>query len=331
MAAEAVLLTRAGLAKLLKQKGVWITIFAAVLFSCWIQWHSGTAQEGWRQSVQAAQSQLQEIRSGHGCQIVTGLPGQHCSAAQIAGVKQSARSNLAQAMQFLRSGAAGFTVLGSIVVSLGLLGTGVGFILGVAIGAIAVETEMRSGGLKATLLAAARRRLVLLTTAIACYLCAILGAVCNIAGVIGVSALQSSARPLGVSATTLSGAGSPSIWILFLATAVTPAVGIGVALAAGFLGQSSLAAIGGVTALVVIDRLVAVMATSIAPYTLIGTIGRLTDALGQSQLAAAGVTVRLWPAEIINGGAIWGFLEALAIAGCGLFIAAVSLQRREIR
>jgi hypothetical protein len=329
--AEAALLVRAELTKLVKLRSIWITIAAVAIFAAWIQWHSGTAQEGWQQSVQAAHSELQTIRSGHGCLVVTGSPGQSCTAAQIATVKQEAAGQLAQASATLRWGAAGFTALGAVIVSLGLLGTGVGFVLGVAIGAIAVETETRSGGLKTTLLTVAHRRQVVLATAAACYLCALIGAVGTIAAVFGVSALETAIRPLDISAAALSGPGSPNLVLLLLATAVTPAVGVGAALAAGFLGQSSLAAIGGVTALVVIDRLVAIAGTSIAPYTLVGAIGKITAALGQSRLAAASVTVRLWPSGIMPGGVPWGFLEVLAIAGGGLWIAMAALQRREIR
>src|SRR5215469_14193898 len=100
---EALLLIRADLVKLLKLKGVWVAILAAVLFACWIQWHSGTIQEGWQQGIQAAQVQLQLIRSGHGCEVVTGSLQQHCGSGQVAAARQSVLANLAAATQALRS------------------------------------------------------------------------------------------------------------------------------------------------------------------------------------------------------------------------------------
>lgn len=327
---DALLLIQADLMKLLKLKGVWVAILAAILFSCWIQWHSGTIQEGWQQSIQAAQVQLQLISSGHGCEVVTGSLQQHCSTGQVAAARQSALASLAAAIQALRWGAKGFGPLGATIVSLGLLGTGVGFILSIIIGALAMETEMQSGGLKATMLLAARRRLVVMAKAASCYLCAIIGAVLVIIFMIGVSAVQVSLRPLGAG-VGLGGPGISSVWTPLLATVVTPAVGVGLALAAGFIGQSSLAAVGGPAGLVVIDRLVAMVAPSAAPYTLVGSIAGISTGLAHSHLAVASVTVTIWPSGINPGGVYLGCLEVLVIAGLGLGVAAVSLRRHEIR
>lgn len=327
---DALLLVQADLVKLLKLKGVWISIFAAVLFACWIQWHSGTIQEGWEQSIQAAQVQLQLISSGHGCEVVTGSLLQHCSTGPVATARQSVLANLDAATQAMRSGAKGFGPLGATIVSLGLFGTGVGFILSIIIGALAMETEMQSGGLKATMLLVARRRLVVMAKAASCYLCAITGAVLAIIFMIGVSAVQVSLRPLG-GGVGPGGPGISSLWTPLLATVVTPAVGVGLALAAGFFGQSSLAAVGGPAGLVVIDRLVAMVAPDAAPYTLIGAIAGISSGLAHSQLAASSVTVTIWPAGIDPGGVLLGCLEVLVIAGLGLGIAAISLGRQEIR
>lgn len=236
--------------------------------------------------------------------------------------------NMAEATQALRWGAKGFGPLGATIVSLGLLGTGVGFILSVIVGALAMETELRSGGLKAAVIMAARRRLVVVAMAASCYLCVVTGAILIIIAMIGVSALQVSLRPLGVG---LGGPDVSAIWTALLATVITPAVGIGLALAAGFLGRSSLAALGGPAGLLVIDRLLAMMAPGVASYTLIGAIARISAGLTHSQLAAASVTVTIWPSGIDPGGVFLGCLEVLVIAGLGLGVAVVSLGRREIR
>jgi hypothetical protein len=331
MQTEGTLLIRAGLAKLLRLKALWVVIFVAILLSGWIQWHSGTAQEGWLQTVQSYQNQLRTIHSGHGCLLVTGQSGAACTRAQVASLQRSDVAAMAQAMQLLRMGAAGFTLLGSAIVALGLLGTGIGFVLGVAVGAIAIETEMRSGGLKSTMLAVRHRRAVVGAIAISCYICALIGVACNVIALVGVSALQIAIRPLGVSAVTFGGSGASSLWILVLAAAVTPAVGIGLALAAGFIGQSSLAAVGGVTALIIVDRLVAATLTHVAPYTLVGAIGNLASAPAQAVLAAASVTVKLWPTEVSQGRVLWGLVELIVIAGFVFYLADASLQRREIR
>ncbi|MGH9170502.1 MAG: hypothetical protein ACRD0Z_06480 [Acidimicrobiales bacterium] len=323
-----VLLLRAELLKLSRSRGVWVVTGMAVAFMVFVQWHSQGV------SYQFATG-IEEYRRLLGMPCTTGSPGHAvaCTAKQADAYRAALSGQIVDDERAARAGWLGISPLGELVFTLGMFATAVGVGVAMSLGSIAVDTELRSGGLKASIIQQQRRGRVVagkLGGAYAVTLGAILVcAVCSVA----TGRLLQAIRPLPApSGAPWSGAALPAWGWTIAAGLLTPAVMIAVTVAGGLLVRSTLGAVGGAGAFVLLDRAFVALQPHLAYAGFTGAVGVVTRSLVSSELTQSNFTVVLWPSSLGNGGAApLATLELVAMAAAAGLLALGALHWREIR